>query len=106
MKFFLPAAENNDQTQSVYNQIKQFAQETTSWPIRETRIFSIQFRNDGKEYYAEVGKVENLTGDLVIAIFESELTYLICTKYRGVLKDMPIIVGKKDTITHTLFEKE
>lgn len=105
MKFFIPGADDDQQAENVYSSIKQAACEATGWSIKEKRIFNIEYYHNGKKYYAEVGKEDSLIGELVVAIIESN-TYLICTVNRGVLKGVPIMVGKTDTITHTLFEAQ
>lgn len=76
MKFFIPAAADDEQAESVYNSIKKFASETTGWKIEDKRIFNIAYYHDGNKYYAEVGKVEDLISDLVIAILELAISRL------------------------------
>ena len=48
-----------------------------------------------KDYCVEVGKPDPRNGELVIAILES-ITYLVCTPNRGVLRGMPILIGKSE----------
>ena len=102
MKFFIPHAKDKQQEKKVYEGIKKFAKDNTSWDIKERRIFSIE--------YAEVGKIENLIGEEVIAILESGYSnisvYLVCTPNRGVIRGMPILVGEESVYSIVDFDKE
>ena len=95
MEFFVPAAKGGMEAQSVWKATKKFAEETLGWKISERRIFSIAYQHDGKEYYAEVGKPDPRIGEIVLVILESD-TYLVCTPNRGVLRGMPILVGRNE----------
>src|SRR6266571_2400387 len=95
MKFFVPHAKGNEQEQRVYDAIKTFAGETLGWDVSDRKIFSIRYKHDGKDYYAEVGQTEKVEGEEVVAILESN-TYLVCTTNRGVARGMPILVGKEE----------
>lgn len=103
MKFFIPAAEDAKQAESVYSSIKKFAKKNTGWDVKPDRIYSIKYKHDGKEYYAKVGEHETLTKDLVFAILLSN-TYLVCTTIRGALKGEPILVGINEVIDIEYFE--
>jgi len=95
MKFFIPHAKDKKQEKTVYESTKKFAEDQLGWDIEDRKIFSIQYRHESKDYYAEVGKKEQVEGEEVIAILEST-TYLICTPNRGVARGMPILVGKDE----------
>lgn len=98
MKFFIPPYTSDDKpelSEEVYVSIRKFAEENLKWNITERRIFSVTYRHEGKEYYAEVGKIEQRTGELICAILES-ITYLVCTPNRGVLRGEPVLVGKEE----------
>lgn len=103
MKFFVPAAEDEKEASSVYDAIVKFAKETTGWEIGPERIFAIDYVHNGKRYYAEVGKVEQCTGDLVLAILKSN-AYLVCTVNRGGLRGLPILVGHEEVRSVKYFE--
>ena len=95
MKFFIPEAENETEALSVWKATRKFAEETLGWEVSERRIFSIAYRHNGKDYYAEVGKPDPRIRELVLVILESD-TYLVCTANRGVLRGMPILVGRDE----------
>ena len=94
-KFFIPKAKNEVQAQEVWKSVKKFAEETLDWEVSDRRIFSIAYQKQGKDYCVEVGKPDPRNGELVVAILES-ITYLVCTPNRGVLRGMPILIGKPE----------
>jgi hypothetical protein len=110
MRFFIPHAKDTEEENKVYESIKKFAKENTAWNIGDRRIFSIDYNHDGKRYYAEVGKVENLIGEEVIAILESgysnTIVYLVCTPNRGVVRGMPILVGSESVYSMVDFDEK
>jgi len=95
MKFFVPEAENETEALSVWKATRKFAEETLGWEVSERRIFRISYRHDGKAYSVEVGKPDPRIGEVVLVILESN-TYLVCTPNRGVLRGMPILVGRNE----------
>ena len=103
MKLFIPFAEDEEQAARVYDAIRKFAEESTGWQITDRKILSLSYVHDGKEYHAEVGKPEQVTGEVVIAILESN-TYLVCTPNRGVVRGIPILVGKHEVRSRVDFE--
>ncbi len=101
MKFFIPHAKDKKEEEEIYDAIKKFAKNTVISNIMDRKIFSIRYKHDGNDYYAEVGKIALQNGEEVIAILESSyvhdpksIVYLICTTNRGFLRGMPILVGK------------
>ncbi len=102
MKFFVPSVANEKEAEDLYQATKKFAAENC-WPVTDRRIQTIGFRDKGRLVTAEVGKVEPITGETVVAIFESR-SYLVCTPNRGVLRGMPILVGKHEVSSVTVFD--
>jgi len=105
MKFFVPTAQDNKEAESIYDATKKFATETLRWQVTNRRIQSISFRDKGESVQAEVGKIEPITGETLVAILEST-TFLLCTPNRGVLRGMPILVGKHEVTSVTEFDSE
>jgi hypothetical protein len=103
MKFFIPAAKDDKNAKEIYEGIIKFAKENTWKEIKGRKIFSIAFNHDGKDYVARVGEIYSHTGEQVIAILESN-AYLVCTPSRGVLRGMPILVGKNEVYSIEDFE--
>ena len=93
MRFLVPEAKDDTQVQAVWEATKKFAEENLKCQISERRIFGIAYHDHGEGYYAEVGRPDPRTGELVLVILESN-PYLICTPSRGVLRDIPILVGQ------------
>ncbi len=94
MKFFVPAARDDIKAEQVYSAIAQ----SVKAPITEKRIWKLQWRDREIDMECEVGKAlpsSYQTGkELVLAIFECENFYKICTLTRGGVKGEPILVGK------------
>jgi len=109
MKFFIPHAKDKEEEHKVYDAIRKFARDQLKWNITDRRIFSIRYTHDGKGYYAEVGRTEQVEGEEVIAILESGysdvIVYLICTPNRGVARGMPILVGENETYSIADFDE-
>ncbi|MBA7709687.1 hypothetical protein ES703_118609 [subsurface metagenome] len=96
MKFFIPDMQDKpDKAEELYKAIKDFAKTSVGWNITNRRIFRISYQHDGRPHEAEVGKINDVNNEPVIAILESN-AYLVCTPNRGVLRDMPILVGTHD----------
>lgn len=93
MKFFVADQNDPEKAEQLYQATKKFAAQTMGWAIGDRRIRSIAFVDQGKRVRASVGQREPCEGGLVIAILESN-TYLICTPDRGVLRGMPLMIGK------------
>ncbi|MEW6686790.1 MAG: hypothetical protein AB1393_11390 [Candidatus Edwardsbacteria bacterium] len=103
MKFFIPGAKDDREAQDILESIKKFAKKTTGWNVTDRKIFSIKFKHRRKEYVAEVGQQDWVTGETVIAILESD-TFLVCTPNQGVIRNMPILVGKREVDSIVDFE--
>lgn len=100
MRFFIPAAKDGTEAETVWVATKKFAEEMLGWEISERRIFSIVYHHQGKDYHVEVGKPDPRNDELVIAILEST-TYLVCTPNRGVVRGIPILIGQ-DKVEKTI----
>ncbi|MEH2443190.1 hypothetical protein [Nostoc sp.] len=103
MKFFVPAAKDNIKAEQVYSAIAK----SLKAPISEKRIWKLQWRDREIDMECEVGKPlpsSYQTGkELVLAIFECENLYKICTLSRGGVKGEPILVGKNSQSSITYF---
>ena len=95
MKFFVPKTKDEVEAQQIWEATKKFAEETMGWKVSDRRIFSIAYRHDGKDSYVEVGKPDPDIQEPVLVILESN-AYLVCTPNRGVLRGMPLLVGKEE----------
>jgi hypothetical protein len=98
MKFFIPQVDDKNEAEKFYNDMKTFAKDNLQWEITERRIFKIKYEHGSKRHNAEVGDYDTMTGEIVLAIFESQ-SYLICTPNRGGLKGTPILAGSPFSVT-------
>ena len=105
-KFFIPAAEDKEQEHRVYESIKEFLGKELGAHFDDRRIFSLQYTHDGKEYYAQVGKLHSLNGERVVAILHetARRLYHVCTTNRGVLRGGSILVGEHSVESFEDFE--
>jgi len=93
-KFFVPAAEDPEQAERVYEAIRLFV----SAPVQERRIASIRWRHNGQTYSCYVGghmpEYFQTGTEPVCAIFDAGNLYKICTGNRGVIRGEPVYAGK------------
>jgi hypothetical protein len=102
VKFFVPGGDDDKGAKDIYEATKNFAIENCG-PVTDRRIQKITFRDRKKVVEAEVGKIEPIVGETVVAILEGN-PYLVCTPNRGVLRGQPILVGKQEIISITDFD--
>jgi hypothetical protein len=103
MGFFIPAAKSAEEAENVWQAIHSFARSNLGSEPTTRRIFRIRYHHDGNKYEAEVGRPEPRTGETVIAILES-VTYLVCTANRGVVRGIPILVGRDSVVDQIDFK--
>ncbi|MBW4643999.1 MAG: hypothetical protein KME23_13600 [Goleter apudmare HA4340-LM2] len=106
MKFFVPAAKDDDKAEQVYSALAN----SVKAPITEQRIWQLQWRHNDIDIEAEVGKPlpsSFQTGkELVLAIFDCEKLYKICTLSRGGVKGEPIMVEQNINPAVTYFSEQ
>lgn len=96
MKFFIPDLKDSNKEQELYEIIKKFAKETTGWDIKDRKIYYMKWRHGREDCEARVGETQMQQGELVMAILESTVTFLVCTPNRGVFRGMPLLVGREE----------
>ena len=96
MKFFIPKATDDEMRDHVWDACRKAAMATVGFKLTDKKIQSITTSHNGKVYKETVGAITPANGELVIAILECEQVYLVCTPSRGVIRDMPMMVGKHD----------
>jgi len=87
MKWFLPAAKDEEQAIQVYQSIKDIVKSTDDRRIRritylENRVGRTRVAKVGKICVAEVGEIFPLNGEIVLAIFHGGSLYYVCTQNR------------------------
>ena len=105
MKFFVPFSKNKQQAFEVYDGIVKFNKEQLGREIINRKIYSIYYKHDNKYFTAKVGDQEPRTGEIVVAILESDILFYICTPNRGVVRGEPILVGKVEIISVSEFSR-
>jgi len=106
MKFFIPSAKTEKEAQEVLQAIAKNATGKSNFKP----IYQLHFKHDGNESIATVGEKLD-SGDYknhekVIAILKSDDMCFICTPNRGVVRDIPILVGKHDILGIICFENQ
>lgn len=105
MKFFVPFANNEEESESVYADIAQSI--GVSLKDADNRIYSISYSHNGKNMTAAVGKdcdpYYQETFPEVIAIFKSN-PYKIILRERGILSGASILVNKNEVIGVSFFD--
>jgi hypothetical protein len=105
MKFFLPAASNKEQAESVYANIADFINERV---VPESqRLYSITYKHNGQTMVATVGELcdpyYKESKPTVFAIFKGN-PYKVCLENRGVVRGEPIYVGDSSVISEAFFD--
>ncbi len=94
--FFLPEAQDDSQRDRAYRDLVSHAKQSTGWDIEASKIYSLSFTKDRKNYVATVGEVDSYSGGMVIAILESTGTaYLLYIAVAGGLRG-PVMVNKNN----------
>ena len=106
MKFFVPAAKDEEEAESVYEAIAKFV----NGVVAEERIWKLNWKHNGMDMEAEVGKPLHhyyQTGqEPVLAIIDCGAYYSVCTKNRGGVRGEPVLAGKDHDTYVTCFDKE
>jgi hypothetical protein len=102
-QFFIPGGDSRQKSEEVYQWICGYVREMIGWEINPARIYSLSYARDGEQFVATVGQPDPRTGQLVVAILQSN-TYLICTPSHGVYRGEPIQVAISDVSEVQYFE--
>jgi hypothetical protein len=95
--FFVPGADDPELAEQVWHSTRSFAEEQTGWEVSDRRIFRVEYRHNEQDLESQVGQPEPVTGELCVAIFESN-SFLVCTENRGVARGFPILIGTPERI--------
>jgi hypothetical protein len=99
VKFFIPGAQTEEETESTYEAIRWHNR--SCHPTSE-RIYKIRYRHYDKEWEETVGVKSERNKEIVIAIFNCGEKYIVCTGSRGVVRDVPILVEIPYFVEHFL----
>ncbi|MEH2178340.1 hypothetical protein [Nostoc sp.] len=99
----MPAAKDDIKAEQVYSALAQ----SLKAPITEKRIWKLRWRDNEIEMECEVGKPllssYQTAKELVLAIFDCENLYKICTLSCGGVKGEPILARKNSQSSATYF---
>lgn len=94
MKFFVPAAENDEQAEQVLASVAKFV--GAALPPPGQRLRSISYSHNGRDFTVTVGEpipaYYEEHGEPVVCIFDGA-PLMICLPNRGVIRGDPIYVG-------------
>ena len=93
MEFFIPAMDTDKKRDEAWKVMRKVIGETS-----DRKIFKIIIQHKGKKIVEEVGQKSNIVNETILAIFETDIIYYVCTPKRGGLTDMPIMLGNKQDI--------
>lgn len=105
MKFFVPGTKNDQEAENVYGILRKKMTQHRYQP-NDARIYEIAFEDNGQTITETVGKHSSIASEPIVAIFETEDVYLICTTNRGILRGMPLLAGKWATVRAEPFEAD
>ena len=92
--FFVPHAKNEEEAKSVRQSTIEFMKQQGFKIAPERKIFKIEYRHNGKNCVAEVGKIDSYGHEMVLILLDADSLYLCCTASRGVVRGEPILIGK------------
>lgn len=104
MKFFLPLATSAEQTERVYARITDRLKKS-GYELKADRIYKVIFREDDKLRSETVGAASD-NGEIVLAIFNNDIGYFICTYSTGAVWGEPTVVRYLAVESVELFDKE
>lgn len=94
--FFLPPANTPELAETVYGQIRANLHKHNG-ATKDRRIWRIEYRHNGEDEVVEVGQITHGSdGEPVVAIFENESYFSVCTPSRGVQRPGPIFIGRSE----------
>ncbi len=90
MQFFLPLATSPQQAERIYCRIANRLKEL-GYALTDHRIAQVSYRREGRIVSDAVG-VPCDNGEIVLAIFENDVGYFICTYSQGAVGGEPLTV--------------
>lgn len=100
--FFIPESDPS-RSEDMYLWIVRYVKAMLDCRIKPARIFSLTYTREGQQLAVTVGETDPRTGQLVMAILQSD-DYLICTPYYGVRRGEPMHVVVSDVSKVQYFE--
>ncbi len=89
MKFFLPLATSPEQTERVYLRITDRLK-LSGYRLKADRIYKVIYWEKGQLRSETVGAA-SVNGEIVLAIFQNDVDYFICTYSTGAVWGEPTV---------------
>lgn len=105
VEFFVPYAPAVGDTESVYHVIRSAIRRRTGRSPGLRRVRRLAFTRDGRRRQSIVGEHDEHSGETVLAIFECEGSYLVCTRTHGLVGGPPFVVDPAELLDVEDFER-
>ncbi|MGE0046184.1 MAG: hypothetical protein AB7J28_02000 [Hyphomonadaceae bacterium] len=98
MKFYVPGAQNAQQSEELYQGICKYIGAPISDP--SDRVWGVKWRHNDHEHHAKVDRTLDGYKDTetVLAIIEVGDEFAVCTRSHGVLEGKPMMAPRQDVI--------
>lgn len=104
MKFFLPLASSDEQAVRIYRRITNRLQ-NSGYTLQPDRIYKVIYRQGDRLRSETVGTVSD-NGEIVLAIFQNDIGYFICTYSTGAVWGEPTLARYLLVESTELFDEE
>jgi hypothetical protein len=96
--FFVPYAAVAGDSESVYHVIRSAVGRRTGRSPGLRRVRRLTYTRDGRRCQSVVGEHDERSGETVLAIFECEGAYLVCSRTQGLVGGPPVVVEPADLL--------
>ncbi len=103
MKFFVPHAEDEEEAESLFDDIKEFVKRNAVLSLTPARIYRFEYVHHGKSEVVQVG--QPYRGEEVMAILDSFTHLVVCTPSFGLSRGLPFLIPKSDVQSVESFEE-
>ena len=104
MKFFVPATKDSQEAEKAYLALRRKMAQTHGYTPGPARLYQLVYEDNGQEYTETVGEASAFGGERIVAIFQAEDKYFVCTANKGVVKGLPMMVGDWAVVRVVPFE--
>jgi hypothetical protein len=103
--FFVPYAPGAGDAESVYHVLRSAVRRKTGRSPGPRRVRRLAYTRDGHRCQSTVGEHDEPGGETVLAIFECEGCYVVCTRSHGLAGGPPVVVEAADLLDVEDFER-
>lgn len=102
MQFFIPHTKKAE-SEELYNGITEVLKDQLRVQITNRKIFSISYTHEKKDWYAEVGQLEQKGRYEIVAIFEAS-PYIVFTQTKSGDRGITLLINKDEVTEIQDFE--